>query len=343
MNAPALCDAPVVQSTRPVPQMRHWRALVVLAIGVAVGAIGGAFVLHHSLSVPAEMLPLVAEIDVYPVFVDTRPVQVITTANWVKVPIVTTRDAVKSDHALWGRMHFEDWDKLPHDLMEVGLTNLLKRYGAVIDNPLAWARMEPADWDPIPQPARAMAFLNIIKYWDDRYQVGRRHGLNRRLVTDTLQAVAMSESWFEHRAINVNADGSRDIGLSGASDYARRAIRRLHAAGMIDLALRDDEYYDPFKAARMLTVWFQIVLDEADGDLDLAIRTYNRGIARARRGEGHDYLEGVKRRRRRFIRNDGTSGAWRFLNEPRRDAKLAADTPDPAANADGPVSSKAPG
>ena len=343
MNAQILCDAPVAQSTRPVPQLRHWRAIVALAIGVAVGAIGGVVVLHHSLSVPAEMLPVVAEIDVYAVFVDTRPVQVITTANWIKVPIVTTRDAVKSDPTLWGRMHFEDWDKLPHDLMEVGLTNLLKRYGAVINNPLAWARMEPADWDPIPQPARAMAFLNIIKYWDDRYQVGRRHGLNRRLVTDTLQAVAMSESWFEHRAINVNADGSRDIGLSGASDYARRAIRRLHAAGMIDLALRDDEYYDPFKAARMLTVWFQIMLDEADGDLDLAIRTYNRGIARARRGEGHEYLEGVKRRRRRFIRNDGTSGAWRFLNEPRRDAKLAADTPDPAANADGAVSSKAPG
>ena len=229
--------------------MRHWRATRVLAIGVAVGAIGGAFVLHHSLSVPAEMLPLVAEIDVYPVFVDTRPVQVITTANWVKVPIVTTRDAVKSDHTLWGRMHFEDWDKLPHDLMEVGLTNLLKRYGAVINNPLAWARMEPADWDPIPQPARAMAFLNIIKYWDDRYQVGRRYGLNRRLVTDTLQAVAMSESWFEHRAINVNTDGSRDIGLSGASDYARRAIRRLHAAGMIDLALRDDESLRPVQSS----------------------------------------------------------------------------------------------
>ena len=68
----------------------------------------------------------------------------------------------------------------------------------------------------------------------------------------------------------------------------------------------------------MLTIWFQIMLDEADGDLDIAVRRHNRGIARARRGEGQEYLEGVKRRRRRFIRNDGTSGAWRFLYEPRR-------------------------
>ena len=325
------------ESTRPVPRLRHWRAIVVLATGVAVGATGGVFILHHSLRVPAEMLPVVAAIDVYPVFVDTRPVQVITTANWVKVPIVTTRDAVKSDHTLWRRMHFEDWDKLPHDLMEMGLTNLLKRYGAVIDNPLAWARMEPADWDPIPQPARAMAFLNIIKYWNNRYHVGRRHGLNRRLVSDTLQAVAMAESWFEHRAINVNVDGSQDIGLPGASDYARATIRKLHAVGVIDFSLKDDESYDPFKATRMLTIWFQIMLDEADGDLDLAVRAYNRGIVRALRGDGQEYLESVKRRRRRFIRNDGTSLAWRFLNEPRREAKVAEDTPDPAAKADGAV------
>jgi hypothetical protein len=290
-----------------------------------LGAIGGVAAVHHSLSVPAEMLPSVAEIDVYPAFVDLRPLEVTTTADWIKVPIITTRDAIKSDHTLWRRMHFEDWDKVPQDLMEVGLANLLKRFGAVTDDSSAWTRMEPADWDPIPQPARAMAFLNIIKYWDDHYQVGHRYGLDRRLVTDTLQAVAMAESWFEHRAINVNKDGSRDIGLPGASDYARGAIRRLHADGLIDFAFTDDEYYDPFKAARMLTVWFQIMLDEADGDLDLAIRAYNRGIARALRGEGQEYLESVKRKRRRFIRNKGTSRAWRVLNEPRREAKLAAE------------------
>ncbi|MGH7555477.1 MAG: transglycosylase SLT domain-containing protein [Longimicrobiales bacterium] len=325
-----------------MPRLRFWPAVVVLlAAGVAGGAIGGVGVAHHSLSVSAETLPVVPEVDVDSVFLDTRAVEVITTASWIKVPIITTRQAVKADHTLWRRMHFEDWDKLPRELMEAGLANLLKRYGAIIDDSLAWTRMEPADWDPIPQPARAMAFLNIIKYWDDRYQVGRGYGLDRRLVTDTLQAVAMAESWFEHRAINVNVDGSRDIGLPGASDYARDAIRRFHADGLIDFALTDDEYYDPFKAARMLTVWFQIMLDEADGDLDLAIRAYNRGIARALRSEGQEYLESVKRRRGRFIRNEGTSRAWCFLNEPRREAKLAADTPDPEANADGSESSRA--
>jgi hypothetical protein len=40
----------------------------------------------------------------------------------------------------------------------------------------------------------------------------------------------------------------------------------------VDFALEDDDYYNPFKAARMLTCWFQIMLDEAGGDVDLAIR-----------------------------------------------------------------------
>jgi hypothetical protein len=141
---------------------------------------------------------------------------------------------------------------------------------------------------------------------------------------DTLQAVAMAESWFEHRAININSDGSQDIGLPGASEYARDALRRLHAAGLVDFALADDEYYNPFKAVRMLTGWFQIMLDEAGGDVDLAIRAYNKGIGPALLGEGDEYLESVKRRRRRYIRNEGTSSAWQFLNKPRRTEKLAA-------------------
>ena len=54
-------------------------------------------------------------------------------------------------------MQFEDSDRLPKDLIEVGLGNIRKRYGAVIDDSV---RVEADDWDRIPQPARAMAFLS---------------------------------------------------------------------------------------------------------------------------------------------------------------------------------------
>jgi hypothetical protein len=37
MNAQIRCDAAIAQSTRPLPRLRCWRAIVVLAVGVAVG------------------------------------------------------------------------------------------------------------------------------------------------------------------------------------------------------------------------------------------------------------------------------------------------------------------
>lgn len=58
MNAVILCDTAVAQSTRPLPRLRYWRTIVALAIGVALGAIGGLTVLHHSFIVPAEVLPV---------------------------------------------------------------------------------------------------------------------------------------------------------------------------------------------------------------------------------------------------------------------------------------------
>ena len=64
MNAQVLCKAAVARSPRPVQRLRYWRATVDLATGVAVGAIGGVAAVHHSLSVPTEMLPMVAEINV---------------------------------------------------------------------------------------------------------------------------------------------------------------------------------------------------------------------------------------------------------------------------------------
>jgi hypothetical protein len=297
-------------------------AAVVTALGLGIGV---SLTLHSAFVALAHAeLPFVPGVDPGSVFMDSRPIHVVTTANWVKVPMVVSRDAVTSDHTLWLKMHFEDWDGLPDDIRGAGLTNIVRRYGGLIDDVFAWRRMQAEDWDYVPQPARAMAFLNMISHWTHYYDVGRGYGVERRLLIDTLQAVAMSESWFEHRGVHVNRDGSQDIGLGGASEYARRTVRTMHAAERLDFSLSDDEYFDPFKASRMLTVWFQIMLDEADGNVDVAIRAYNRGIGQARLGEGQEYLEGVKRRRRRYIRNEGESRAWRFLNDVRRSNELAA-------------------
>jgi hypothetical protein len=287
---------------------------------VRPGAVAAASIVLLHLARPPEviLLPDPAQ-DLWPVPTlrlppaDLTLVEATVMDGWETTPIVVTAEEVRTDRFLWREMFFRNWDRLPEPLREEGLAALHRRYRGLLRGPAKWRTMDPEDWDRVPQPVRAMAVLGMIDCWQRDYRPGERLCLPPRDVGDRMKAVAMSESWFLHRAARENPDGSHDLGIAQASAATRSRIRVLYVRGLSDFGLADDEYFDPWKATRALVYWFSLLLEEVSGDLDAATRAYNVGAERALAGRGGAYLEGVRRRERDFVRGGGPSPSWRWL------------------------------
>src|SRR6185312_11786154 len=213
------------------------RSILVFIAVFSGAAVAAYFWLHGRTELPA---PQLRPIDPYAALFDVTPMTVTVTAADQRVEWHTSVDAVRSDWTLWRRMHLADWNGVPEALRREALDNMFVNYRPILMSPSAWDAMGPKEWDLVPQPMRAIAYRQMIAYWAGYYDVGAKYGTAPGRIVDTLAAVVMSESWFDHRGLFVNEDGTQDIGLAGASDFARNRLRQLHDAGLFDVALPDE-------------------------------------------------------------------------------------------------------
>jgi hypothetical protein len=291
--------------------VRH--ALAAVAALSAVALVATGLRIHHFVTEAAPRPTLGPGPDILDTLIDRTPVRIRTTVGWQKVPQVVTMHALLHDPTVWRRMHFDDWDRLPRPLAERGMEAMIGRHAYALDGPARWAGMSTFDWDAVPQPVRAIAYLRMVWYWTELERVGEDFGWRPRDLAPTIAAIVMAESWFEHRAINENEWGNRDLGLAQCSDHCRQTLAELAGAGEVPFALEEAQYFNPWFATRVATVWFHRELRRADGDIELAIRAYHRGQAQALDRKGDVYLAGVLDKRARYILNVDAPASWQYL------------------------------
>lgn len=175
-------------------------------------------------------------------------------------------------------------------------------YMGEASGPEAWERMRAEEWDAVPEQPRRLAFADMIRHAVRTYGTGGAYGLPEEAVGSALAAIAARESAFNHRAVNKRTG---DHGLMQLSPYARKKIGEWDKEGVVDIGIgSDSDWFDPYKSALAGTYWFGVLLGEAGGDMDKAIRAYNVGISRANAGRGYGYQRAVMKLMKRNSQQD---------------------------------------
>lgn len=219
--------------------------------------------------------------------------------------LVYTVGALLYDEETWAAMRWKDWDAVGPRLRHWALQLQFEQYAAVVGQS-RWTYPRPFFWDRVPGAVRAAAFVNIAHYWAAHYRLDERMHDG----THWFAALAMIESFYDHRALNHGTRHS-DVGLYQISAGRRRHLATQEPFGRFG----DYAYYDPSISAR---AGGQVLLDCAAStrSMEQALMCYNVGGRRAREGApiAVSYLSLLTNRYvRYFLKPEETSATWTHI------------------------------
>lgn len=208
----------------------------------------------------------------------------------------TMRNQISDIFPLDPEMPIKAWSVIPPGMIEEEMSKLYDRYSELINNRDAWKCMNIDAWSRVHAPARIAAFSEMVDFWVDYYGAGKKSGISKKEMSNTLNAIMIGESYFDHTATNRG-----DYGVSQISTATRATMKKWFKNGRkngIDFNFGDRDYMNPYNSIRA-GVWLfsEILENEAGGDLKLAIGAYNAGIrdAKKKTKRAMRYQKGIER------------------------------------------------
>ncbi len=233
---------------------------------------------------------------------------------------VSSRELL-TDKILWRHLENASYDALPNELRLAILNRQFSNAGYLLDS-LFWQITHQKDWDAAPVPVRTAVYLLMIKMWTNKLKLDKY--AKQDDASTWFIAMMLQESFLNHNAVNDNGD-FKDIGLAQLSHPVREKLLtdtiflkitnlKDKIIGYQNLDEASEIFFNPFYAAAAGVYVFRNRLDEAKGDLNTAIMSYNVGIyyARKKSKRAQKYLDFVKYRYNNYVKGQ-KSETWNYI------------------------------
>jgi len=177
------------------------------------------------------------------------------------------------NETVWKDMFWKEWDALPLNIMQRAVDKQFADYSIYL-HPSQWKSMNSEEWDDVPGVIKLGAFLKMIEIESIETKLTDYFLGSELSAKQVMAGIILTESFMFRNAV-----WNDDKGLTQISPYAKNKLKNYPDFKH----LKKIDLFNPYVAIKAGTKWFKNALEDANGNLDIAISAYNTGINSAKR------------------------------------------------------------